>query len=130
MSYYNISSNIDNAHVLWLEKVGYDSANKKMMARIAYALHDVVYFNMKKPNWSNVVRYMFELEGNEKGLKKIAINGYYGTIRAILKDIDVIRYKGKTLKRGKNWDRFFDADTPWDWFITSTNGRGWGEIIK
>lgn len=127
MSYYNISSNIDNAHVLWLEKVGYDSANKKMIARIAYALHDVVYFNMKKPNWSNVVRYMFEQEGNPMNIN---VNGYYSTIRKILKDIDVIRYKGKTLKRGKNWDRFFDADTPWDWFYTCTNSGGYGEIIK
>jgi len=131
MSYNNLSYNIDNPQLLWLEKVGYDSANKRMIARVAYALHDVVYFNMMpKANWTNVIRYMFELENNKKGLKKIAVGGYYNTIRNILRHIDVIRYEGKTLKPGKNWDRFYHKDIEWDWFTTDTNGKGWGRVIK
>ena len=127
MSYSNLHPYIDSPRSLWEDKVGYDSANKRMIARIAYALHDVVEFRMKKPNWTNVVRYMFELE--QKPIN-IVVNGYYGTIRSILKDIDVIRYKGKTLIKGANWDKFFNDYEDWSWFTTDTQGRGYGKIVK
>jgi len=128
MSYSNLHPSIDNPHNLWESKVGYDSINKKMIARIAYALHDVVEFNMMpKPNWANVVRYMFELE--QKPIN-IVVNGYYGTIRKILQDIYVIRYEGKKLKKGTNWDRFFNDYEDWSWFTTDTNCGGWGTIVK
>lgn len=127
MSYSNLHPSIDNPRDLWESKVGYDSMNKKMIARIAYALHDVVEFNMKTPNWSNVVRYMFELEQNPIN---IVVNGYYGTIRTILKDIKVIKYKGKRLVKAENWDRFFNDYEDWSWFKTNTNAGGYGEIIK
>lgn len=131
MSYSNLHPSIDNPRDLWESKVGYDSVNKRMIARIAYALHDVVEFNMMpKPNWVNVVRYMFELENNKNGLNKIAVGGYYSTIRKILQDIYVIRYEGKKLKKGTNWDRFFNDYEDWSWFTTDTTCGGWGRVIK
>jgi len=82
------------------DKIGFDWANKKMIIRVYDAL-----------------------------LKNIAINGYYSTIRTILKDIGVIEYKGRTLVKGPNWDRFY-SDEDWSWFKTSTQCGGWGEIVK
>lgn len=123
-----LGNDLANPRLLWESKVGYDSANKRMIARIAYALHEVVGLNIKKPNWSNVVRYMFELE--QKPID-IEVNGYYTTIRTILKDIKVIKYKGKRLVKAENWDRFFSEHEDWSWFITDTNSGGHGgQIIK
>ena len=121
----------NHRHDIETEKIGYDWANKKMIARVYTSLHDCFamdFYGLKR-SWTNIVRHMFAIEG--KNINTIAVNGYYSTIRTILRDIEVIQYNGsKGLSKGKNWDRFFDADTPWDWFITSTNARGWGEIIK
>lgn len=112
------------------EKIGYDWANKKMILRVYEALKFTMenYTDLKK-NWVNVVRTMFVMESNEAGLKNIALNGYYGTIRTILKDINVIRYEGRTLVKGSNWDRFY-SDEDWSWFITNTNCGGYGTIVK
>ena len=68
-------------------------------------------------------------------INRININGYYSTIRTILKDIKVIQYKTINgvrryeLEKGPNWDRFY-GDEDWSWFITNTNSGGYGEIIK
>jgi hypothetical protein len=71
---------------------------------------------------------MFAIEG--KDINTIAVNGYYSTIRTILRDIEVIQYNGsKGLSKGKNWDRFF-GDEDWSWFITNTNSGGYGTIVK
>lgn len=112
------------------EKIGYDWANKKMILRVYEALKFSMdnYSDLKK-NWANVVRTMFVLESREADLKKIVLNGYYSTIRKILKDIGVIEYKGRTLVRGRNWDRFY-SDEDWSWFTTSTWAGGYGKIIK
>jgi len=98
---------------LFEEKVGYDWANKKMIIRVYDALKFTMenYSDLKK-NWTNTIRTMFVLESNEAGLKNIAINGYYSTIRTILK-----------------WDRFY-SDEDWSWFKTSTQRGGWGEIVE
>jgi hypothetical protein len=112
------------------DKIGFDWANKKMIIRVYDALKFMMdnYSDLKK-NWTNTIRTMFVLESNEAGLKNIAINGYYSTIRTILKDIGVIEYKGRTLVKGPNWDRFY-SDEDWSWFKTSTQCGGWGEIVK
>lgn len=117
-------------HDLVCEKIGFDWANKKMIIRVYDALKFTMenYTDLKK-NWVNVVRTMFVMESREADLKKIALNGYYGTIRKILKDINVIRYEGKTLVKGSNWDRFY-SDEDWSWFTTSTYLDGQGTIVK
>lgn len=127
MSLSNLHPDLDNPLYLWESKVGYDSANKRMIARIAYALHEVVELPHFKKSWTNVVRYMFELE--QKPIN-INVNGYYGTIRSILKDIKVIQYNGKQLSKGPNWDRFFSEYEDWSWFVTNTYARGYGKIVK
>ena len=127
MSLSNLHPDLNSPLYLWESKVGYDSANKKMIARIAYALHEVVVLPNLKKTWTNVVKYMFELE--QKPIN-IAVNGYYGTIRTILKDIKVIKYEGKKLVPAENWDRFFSDYEDWSWFKTSTYLGGHGEIVK
>jgi hypothetical protein len=57
------------------------------------------------------------------------VNGYYSTIRKILKDIKVIKYEDKKLVKAENWDRFY-SDEDWSWFVTDTNCGGWGRIVK
>ena len=112
------------------EKIGYDWANKKMIIRVYDALKFMMdnYSDLKK-TWTNTIRTMFVLEGREGDLNKIVLNGYYSTIRRILKDIGVIEYKGRTLVKGRNWDRFY-SDEDWSWFTTSTWAGGYGKIIK
>ena len=114
---------------LFNEKIGYDYANKKMIARVFHGLNLVVntdIFIDKKKNWANVV---FLMLGENRP-------GYYSTIRTILKDIKVIEYKkvnGVTtneLQYGPNWDRFTDNNEKWDWFVTDTANGGRGTIIK
>jgi len=112
---------------LFEEKVGYDWANKKMLVRIYEPLRDVVELNagFVPKTWSNVVRYMFE---SENRIVNINVNGYYSTIRKILKDIKVIKYEGKKLVKAENWDRFYGPED-WSWFRTHTWAGGWAEII-
>lgn len=113
---------------LFEEKVGYDYANKKMLVRVYEPLRDIVELNagFVSKTWSNVVRYMFE---SEKRMVNIEVNGYYSTIRKILKDIKVIKYEGKKLVKAENWDRFYGPED-WSWFTTNTNCGGWAEITN
>jgi hypothetical protein len=117
---------IDTPNEIWLNKVGYDSANKRMVAKVYKHLYNVMTL-ATKPSWTAIIREML-IEDNKLG--KVSINGYYSTIRKNLKDIEVIKYNGrKGLSKGKNWDRFF-GDEDWTWFITNTNSGGYGRIVK
>ena len=116
---------IDTPNEIWESKVGYDSANKRMVAKVYKHLYNVMEFTTK-PSWTAVIREML-IEDNK--LDKVSLNGYYSTIRKNLKDIGVIQYNGrKGLERGKNWDRFF-GDEDWSWFKTNTNSGGYGIIV-
>lgn len=111
---------------IWEEKVGYDSANKRMIAKVYNHLYNVMV-NNSKPSWLKVITAML-IEDNR--LSKVSVNGYYSTIRKNLKDIKVIKYNGrKGLEKGENWDRFY-SDEDWSWFKTNTNSGGYGIIVK
>jgi len=117
---------IDTPNEIWESKVGYDSANKRMVAKVYKHLYNVMTL-ATKPSWTAIIREML-IEDNKLG--KVSLNGYYSTIRKNLKDIGVIQYNGrKGLSRGKNWDRFF-GDEDWTWFITNTNNGGYGRILR
>ena len=117
---------IDTPNEIWLNKVGYDSANKRMVAKVYKHLYNVMTL-ATKPSWTAIIREML-IEDNKLG--KVSLNGYYSTIRKNLKDIGVIQYNGrKGLSKGKNWDRFF-GDEDWTWFITNTNSGGYGRILR
>jgi hypothetical protein len=117
---------IDTPNEIWLSKVGYDSANKKMIAKVYKHLYNVMTL-ATKPSWTAIIREMLIEDGR---LDKVSLNGYYSTIRKNLKDIEVIKYNGrKGLSKGKNWDRFF-GNEDWTWFITNTNSGGYGRIVK
>jgi hypothetical protein len=117
---------IDTPNEIWLNKVGYDSANKRMVAKVYKHLYNVMTL-ATKPSWTAIIREML-IEDNKLG--KVSLNGYYSTIRKNLKDIEVIKYNGrKGLSKGKNWDRFY-GNEDWSWFITNTNSGGYGTIVK
>jgi len=117
---------IDTPNEIWESKVGYDSANKRMVAKVYKHLYNVMTL-ATKPSWTAIIREML-IEDNKLG--KVSLNGYYSTIRKNLKDIEVIKYNGrKGLERGKNWERFY-SDEDWTWFITNTNSGGYGRIVK
>jgi hypothetical protein len=117
---------IDTPNEIWLNKVGYDSANKRMVAKVYKHLYNVME-TATKPSWTAIIREML-IEDNKLG--KVSLNGYYSTIRKNLKDIEVIKYNGrKGLSKGKNWDRFY-GNEDWSWFITNTNSGGYGIIVK
>jgi len=117
---------IDTPNEIWLNKVGYDSANKRMIAKVYKHLYIVMEL-MSKPSWSAIIRQMLIEDGR---LNEVKVNGYYSTIRKNLKDIGVIQYNGrKGLSKGPNWDRFY-GNEDWSWFITNTNSGGYGTIIK
>jgi hypothetical protein len=117
---------IDSPNDIWLNKVGYDSANKRMVAKVYKHLYNVMTL-ATKPSWTAIIREMLIEDGR---LDKVSLNGYYSTIRKNLKDIEVIKYNGrKGLSKGKNWDRFF-GDEDWTWFITNTNSGGYGRILR
>ncbi len=116
----------DSPREIWEEKVGYDSTNKKMIAKVYKHLWNVMNF-VTKPSWTKVI---YDMLHEDKKLGTVSINGYYSTIRKNLKDIGVIQYNGrKGLSKGKNWDRFY-SDEDWSWFITNTNSGGYGKIVK
>jgi hypothetical protein len=122
----NTFDGFDSPRVIWEEKVGYDSANKKMIAKVYKHLYNVMNF-VTKPSWTKVI---YDMLHEDKKLGTVSINGYYSTIRKNLKDIGVIQYNGrKGLSKGPNWDRFY-SDEDWSWFITNTNSGGYGIIIK
>ncbi len=117
---------IDTPNEIWESKVGYDSANKRMVAKVYKHLYNVMEFTTK-PSWTAIIREMLIEDGR---LNEVSLNGYYSTIRKNLKDIEVIKYNGrKGLSKGKNWDRFF-GNEDWSWFITNTNSGGYGTIVK
>jgi hypothetical protein len=117
---------IDTPNEIWLNKVGYDSANKRMVAKVYKHLYNVMTL-VTKPSWTMIIREMLIEDGR---LDKVSLNGYYSTIRKNLKDIKVIQYNGrKGLTKGQNWDRFF-SEEDWSWFITNTNSGGYGIIVK
>jgi hypothetical protein len=117
---------IDTPNEIWLNKVGYDSANKRMVAKVYKHLYNVME-TATKPSWTAIIREMLIEDGR---LDKVSLNGYYSTIRKNLKDIEVIKYNGrKGLSKGKNWDRFY-SEEDWSWFITNTNSGGYGIIVK
>jgi hypothetical protein len=117
---------IDTPNEIWLNKVGYDSANKRMVAKVYKHLYNVMTL-ASKPSWTAIIREMLIEDGK---IGKVSINGYYSTIRKNLKDIGVIQYNGrKGLSKGPNWDRFY-GNEDWNWFITNTNSGGYGTIIK
>jgi len=115
---------------LFEEKVGFDSYNKKMLVRIYEPLRELILDDYYKKTWTNLIRVMFINENRARDIKNYAIGGYYSTIRKILKDIKVIKYEGKKLVKGENWDRFYSDDEDWSWFVTDTNCGGWGRIVK
>jgi hypothetical protein len=122
----NTFDGFDTPNDIWAEKVGYDSANKKMIAKVYKHLYNVMEFAIK-PSWTKIITEMLI---EDKKLGKVSVNGYYSTIRKNLKDIGVIQYNGrKGLSKGKNWDRFYGSED-WNWFITNTNSGGCGTIIK
>ena len=120
-------------HDLVCDKIGFDWANKKMLVKIYESLEFVIDFDGRKPTWKNIIKHMFLVHNDD--INRININGYYSTIRKILQDIKVIKYKTINgvrtyeLEKGANWDRFY-SDEDWSWFITNTNSGGYGEIIK
>lgn len=117
---------IDTPNEIWEQKVGYDSANKRMIAKVYKHLYYVMEL-MTKPTWTNVI---YDMLNEDKKLGQVSLNGYYSTIRKNLKDIGVIETNGrKGISKGKNWDRFY-SDEDWSWFITNTNSGGYGKIVK
>lgn len=123
----HLQSPIDTPNEIWESKVGYDSANKRMIAKVYKHLHFIMENDYTIKSWINVVRSMLIEDGR---INDVNVNGYYSTIRKNLKDIKVIKYNGrKGLEKGENWDRFF-GDEDWSWFITNTNSGGYGIIVK
>jgi len=117
---------IDTPNEIWESKVGYDSANKRMIAKVYKHLYNVME-SSTKPTWTAVITEMLIEDGR---LGKVCVNGYYSTIRRNLKDIGVIQNNGrKGMSKGIYWDRFF-GDEDWSWFITNTNSGGYGRIVK
>jgi len=114
--------------ILVEEKIGYDWANKKMLVKVYDSLKYIVEHSIDKPTWKNVIKHMFILHDDD--INRININGYYSTIRKILKDIKVIEYYKGSIIKGSNWDRFYSEDEDWSWFVTDTSLGGSGTILK
>jgi hypothetical protein len=119
-------NNTDTPNEIWENKVGYDSANKRMVAKVYASLYYIMEYSSDKPTWTNVIKHMLTMDNR---LGKVSINGYYSTIRKNLKDIKVIESYKKGIVKGSNWDRFY-SDEDWSWFITNTNSGGYGIIVK
>jgi hypothetical protein len=117
----------DSPNEIWEAKVGWDSANKRMIAKVYQSLYYVLQHSILKPSWVNVVKHMLAMDDRDP--KSVCIYGYYGTISRILKDIKVIKYDGRKLVPAENWDRFY-SNEDWSWFITNTNSSGYGKIVK
>ena len=122
----HLQNPIDTPNDIWESKVGYDSINKRMIAKVYKHLYNVMTL-VTKPSWTMIIREMLIEDGR---LNEVKVNGYYSTIRKNLKDIKVIKYNGrKGLEKGENWDRFY-SDEDWSWFRTNTNSGGYGIIVK
>jgi hypothetical protein len=115
-------------YTLFSEKVGYDWANKKMLVRIYEHLKNEV--DNGAGIWKNIILSMLaDRDYPDTGWKPNP-NGYYATVKKILKDIDVIRVENRKVHKGSNWDRFYSETEDWSWFITDTHVSGKGKIIK
>lgn len=124
----HIQGPIDTPNEIWEEKVGYDSINKRMVAKVYQSMYYIIEESTLKPSWTAIVKHMLLMNGRD--LNSVSVNGYYSTIRKNLKDIKVIKYNGrKGLEKGENWDRFY-SDEDWSWFKTNTNSGGYGIIVK
>jgi hypothetical protein len=112
------------------EKIGYDWRIKMMLCRVSPALHNLMS-SPKEVNksWANVVRLMFISEGKDLNNLNVSINGYYNRVKSNLKDIDVIRYEGRKLVKGSNWDRLY-SDEDWSWFTMNTDSGSHATIVK
>ena len=112
------------------EKIGYDWRIKMMLCRASPALHNLMNSsNDVNKSWTNVVRLMFISEGKDLNNLSVSINGYYNRVKSNLKDIDVIRYEGRELVRGSNWDRLY-SDEDWSWFVMNTDSGAHAKIVK
>jgi hypothetical protein len=112
------------------EKIGYDWRIKMMLCRVSPALHNLMNSsNDVNKSWANVVRLMFISEGKNLNNLNVSINGYYNREKSNLKDIDVIRYEGRELVRGSNWDRLY-SDEDWSWFVMNTDSGAHAKIVK
>jgi hypothetical protein len=112
------------------EKIGYDWRIKMMLCRVSPALHNLMNSsNDVNKSWTNVVRLMFISEGKDLNNLNVSINGYYNRVKSNLKDIDVIRYEGRELVRGSNWDRLY-SDEDWSWFVMNTDSGAHAKIVK
>jgi hypothetical protein len=112
------------------EKIGYDWRIKMMLCRVSPALHNLMNSsNDVNKSWTNVVRLMFISEGKDLNNLSVSINGYYNRVKSNLKDIDVIRYEGRELVRGSNWDRLY-SDEDWSWFVMNTDSGAHAKIVK
>jgi hypothetical protein len=112
------------------EKIGYDWRIKMMLCRISPALHNLMNSsNDVNKSWANVVRLMFISEGKNLNNLNVSVNGYYNRVKSNLKDIDVIRYEGRELVRGSNWDRLY-SDEDWSWFVMNTDSGAHAKIVK
>lgn len=126
MNIYDYNFYDSGANEIWENKVGWDSANKKMIAKVYKSLYYIITQSTLKPTWTNVVRHMLYMDSR---INEVKINGYYSTISKILKDIKVIKYEGRKLVPAENWYRFYSNEN-WDWFITNTQNGGSGKVVK
>lgn len=109
------------------QKIGYDWRIKMMLCRVTPSLIQLVETPMNGVNksWANVVRLMFTSEG----ITDKSVNGYYNCLKRNLKEIGIIRYEGKDLVKGSNWNRFI-SNEDWSWFVLNTDSNGHAKIVK
>ena len=112
------------------EKIGYDWRIKMMLCRVTPSLQNIINSpNDVTKSWANVVRLMFISEGKDLNNLDVSINGYYNRVKSNLKDIDVIRYEGRNLVKGSNWNRFI-SNEDWSWFTMNTDSGAHAKIVK
>jgi len=109
------------------QKIGYDWRIKMMLCRVTPSLIQLVETPMNgvDKSWANVVRLMFTSEG----ITDKSVNGYYNCLKRNLKEIGIIRYEGKDLVKGSNWNRFI-SNEDWSWFVLNTDSNGHAKIVK
>jgi len=122
-----LDMNLESPKSIWEMKVGYDAVNKRMIAKVLPYLYEALESNTGKATWTNIVKQMLIVENK---IGKVNVNGYYSTIRTILKDIKAIEAGGFGIRKGVNWDRFISDDEDWSWFTADTNCGGYGKIVK
>jgi hypothetical protein len=109
------------------QKIGYDWRIKMMLCRVTPSLIQLIETPMNgvDKSWANVVRLMFTSEG----ITNKSVNGYYNCLKRNLKEIGIIRYEGKDLVKGSNWNRFI-SNEDWSWFVLNTDSNGHAKIVK